>query len=149
MPLAGCIAVPSPWAPSTSRNGFIASGSSAMCDWPSVPLYTRHIFGMLWIIQRATETPDIPGISAAAGPGEMSGCLGLSEQDQLARVTRVARRSRDDVAWQLARRTRRAGAHRGLRARRRRRAGRRRGRRHLFHDDDQLVARAQVSEHDG
>src|SRR5258708_1335066 len=46
MPLAGCIAVPSPWAPSTSRNGFIASGSSAMCDWPSVPLYTRHIFGM-------------------------------------------------------------------------------------------------------
>jgi hypothetical protein len=29
-----------------SVNGFIASGSSAMCDSPSAPLYTRQIFGM-------------------------------------------------------------------------------------------------------
>jgi hypothetical protein len=30
MPLADCIGVPSPWAPSTSENGFICSGTSAM-----------------------------------------------------------------------------------------------------------------------
>src|SRR6267378_5382731 len=50
MPVAACIGVPSPWAPSTSLNGFIASGSSARCDWPSAPLYTRHIFGMLVVL---------------------------------------------------------------------------------------------------
>ncbi|PYO23975.1 MAG: hypothetical protein DMD85_08005 [Candidatus Rokuibacteriota bacterium] len=46
MPAAACIGVPSPCAPSTSRNGFIVSGSSATCDSPSAPLYTRHIFAM-------------------------------------------------------------------------------------------------------
>src|SRR5439155_22768706 len=50
MPLAACIVAPSPWAPSTSLNGFIASGTSARCDWPSAPLYTRHIFGMLVVL---------------------------------------------------------------------------------------------------
>src|SRR2546422_2786373 len=50
MPVAACIGVPSPWAPSTSVNGFIASGTSARCDWPSAPLYTRHIFGMLAVL---------------------------------------------------------------------------------------------------
>src|SRR6266446_8289948 len=50
MPVAACIGVPSPWAPSTSLNGFIASGTSARCDWPSAPLYTRHIFGMLAVL---------------------------------------------------------------------------------------------------
>src|SRR5262249_8897975 len=46
MPLADCIGVPSPCAPSMSENGFIASGTSAMCDLPSEPLYTRHTLGM-------------------------------------------------------------------------------------------------------
>jgi len=47
MPLADCIGVPSPWAPSMSLNGFIASGTSAMCDLPSEPLYTLHTLGMV------------------------------------------------------------------------------------------------------
>src|SRR5499426_3788589 len=46
MPLAVCIGVPSPCAPSTSENGFISHGTSAMCDFPSEPLYTRNTFGM-------------------------------------------------------------------------------------------------------
>src|SRR2546425_2133575 len=45
-PLADCIGAPSPCAPSTSAKGFIAIGTSAMCDLPSEPLYTRQIFGM-------------------------------------------------------------------------------------------------------
>src|SRR5512145_3024565 len=46
MPVADCIGVPSPCAPSTSEKGFIASGTSAMWDFPSEPLYTRHTFGI-------------------------------------------------------------------------------------------------------
>src|SRR2546425_8116087 len=46
MPVADCIGVPSPWAPSRSVKGFIAIGCSAMCDLPSAPLYTRQILGM-------------------------------------------------------------------------------------------------------
>src|SRR5205807_1460496 len=46
MPLADCIGVPSPCAPSTSEKGFIAKGTSAMCDFPSEPLYTRNTFGI-------------------------------------------------------------------------------------------------------
>src|SRR2546422_696737 len=55
MPVAACIGVPSPWAPSTSLNGFIASGTSARCDWPSAPLYTRHILGMLAVLSADRE----------------------------------------------------------------------------------------------
>src|SRR5947199_363923 len=43
MPLAGCMGVPSPWAPSTSENGFIASGTSARCDLPSEPLEVAEV----------------------------------------------------------------------------------------------------------
>src|SRR2546425_13377506 len=46
LPLADCIEAPSPCAPWTSAKGFIAIGTSAMCDLPSEPLYTRQIFGM-------------------------------------------------------------------------------------------------------
>src|SRR5687767_150158 len=46
MPVAGCVGAASPCAPSTSTNGFIASATSSMCDLPSLPLYTRQIFGM-------------------------------------------------------------------------------------------------------
>src|SRR5207249_7944659 len=49
MPLADCIGVPSPCAPSTSEKGFIAKGTSAMCDFPSEPLYTRNTFGMAFV----------------------------------------------------------------------------------------------------
>src|SRR5438874_994170 len=75
MPLAGCIAVPSPWAPSTSRNGFIGSGSSAMCDWPSVPLYTRHIFGMRVVLSagRAHRVRQRCGQEAGLERGELHG----------------------------------------------------------------------------
>src|SRR5438105_4151422 len=76
MPLAGCIAVPSPWAPSTSRNGFIASGSSAMCDWPSVPLYTRHIFGMRIVLSagRRHQVGQRCGQEAGLERGDLHGC---------------------------------------------------------------------------
>src|SRR5262249_38364531 len=43
---AVCAGVPSPCAPSISEKGFMWSGTSARCDLPSGPLYTRHIFGM-------------------------------------------------------------------------------------------------------
>jgi hypothetical protein len=49
MPLADCIGVPSPCAPSTSENGFLYHGTSAMCDFPSEPLYTRNTFGMAFV----------------------------------------------------------------------------------------------------
>src|SRR5439155_9870076 len=62
MPLADCIGVPSPCAPSTSEKGFIASGTSAMCDLPSGPLYTLHTFGMF--------VPQVsPARSARGGSG--------------------------------------------------------------------------------
>src|SRR5256885_1334228 len=44
---APCIAVPWPYAPSTSLKGFRSNGTSATCDFPSEPLYTRNISGIV------------------------------------------------------------------------------------------------------
>src|SRR4029453_14199217 len=41
-----CVGGAPPCPPSVSEKGLISSGTSARCDLPSAPLYTRNIFGM-------------------------------------------------------------------------------------------------------
>src|SRR6266545_1419642 len=72
MPVAGCVGLASPCAPSTSTKGFIASGSSAMCDVPSLPLYTRQTFGMARALSHGRELGASPRNVALAGGGDRS-----------------------------------------------------------------------------
>src|SRR5437867_2562161 len=103
MPAAGCIGVPSPWAPSTSLNGFIASGSSARCDWPSAPLYTRHIFGMLVVLSADLDAVLLQRVVAQlepAGPRRVDDqvvdqALGQHRAQPEGAVFRLAGRDRD------------------------------------------------------
>src|SRR5262249_23070705 len=44
---AACVGPASPYAPSVSTNGFISSSTSSRCDFPSLPLYTRQILGIV------------------------------------------------------------------------------------------------------
>src|SRR5262245_23670449 len=60
---AVCAGVPSPCAPSTSEKGFMSSGTSARCDLPSEPLYTRNILGMSARRRGGLgQLPDHPGL---------------------------------------------------------------------------------------
>src|SRR5262249_52200900 len=44
---AACVGPASPYAPSVSTKGFISSSTSSRCDFPSLPLYTRQILGIV------------------------------------------------------------------------------------------------------
>src|SRR4030095_8035963 len=69
MPVAAWVGAASPYAPSVSLNGFISSGSSATCDLPSGPLYTRQNLAMLVVSSDCGELRAAPGHVALARGG--------------------------------------------------------------------------------